>query len=316
MRLERLWADWPLKAVALALAFGIWVAITGEAHALRDVTLPLELQFPGDLTSSTPPPTAVTVRLEGPETVLRRLDMFRLAVRVDLGESAPGPRDVQLSPAHLVGLPEELGVAFFSPDRISLVVEPRLRRELPVEPTLTGRPPDGYAVYEAQARPHSVVVEGPASVLRGVTRISTDALPLADRVRTFSESVWAVPDRPMVRVVSPSERIEVRVIVDRAPVDLTFEGVTVALRGGGPAAFADPPAVRVTISGPPALVERLDRSHLRVLAEVSGSAPPRGARLPCRGALIDLAPDEMARLRVKAVEPAAVTLRLKPGGNS
>jgi YbbR domain-containing protein len=294
----------------------MWVAITGEAHTLRDVALPLELQFGADLTSSKPPPTAVTVRLEGPETVLRRLDMLRLALRVDLGESPPGPRDVQFSRAHLVGLPEELRVAFFSPDRISLAVESRLRRELPVEPTLSGRPPEGYEVYATQVRPPSVTVEGPASVLRGVTRIATDPLPLGERTRTFSESVWAVPDRPMVRVVAPSERIEVRVIVDRAPVDLTFEGVGVALRGAGATAYADPPAARVTISGPPALVERLDRSHIRVLADVARPGTPRGTRVPIQGSLIDLAPDELARLRVKAVDPPAVALRFQPGGAS
>ena len=42
--LERLTADWPVKLLALVVAFGIWVSITGEDHTLKDFTVPVEVQ--------------------------------------------------------------------------------------------------------------------------------------------------------------------------------------------------------------------------------------------------------------------------------
>jgi YbbR domain-containing protein len=314
MRLERLWADWPLKLLALCVAFGIWVAITGEAHTVRDVTLPLEMEFPRALTSAATLPTAVTVRLEGPETMVRRLDPVRLAVRVDLGDTPAGPRDVQFSRAHLVGVPDEVEVAFFSPDRVSLVIEPRLRREVEVVPDLVGQPPEGYAVYGAQTRPAKVTVEGPESALRDVTRVTTDPLALGTHTRPFTETVWAVPDRPQVRVVAPNDRLEVRVVIDQAPTDVTFEGIPVALRSASGSVSPDPYTVKVTVSGPPALVERLDRSHIRATVDVGATqGSGRGVRAPVQTSLIDLAPDELSRLSIRSVDPALVALRFREG---
>jgi YbbR domain-containing protein len=189
--LDGLRKDWWLKALALVIAFVLWVAITGEDRARTDVQLPLQIDLPPELVLASPPPTAVTVRLEGPRTVIRKLEPIGLDVRIDLRDTAPGERDVQLEQEQIRGLPRQVTVAFFLPARVQLTVDRLLRQPLPVEVNLVGSPPAGYALYNASSRPDAVLVEGPESEVTALARVGTDAVRLDHRTRSFTVSVGA-----------------------------------------------------------------------------------------------------------------------------
>lgn len=310
--LERLVANWPLKLLSLVLAFGIWVSITGERRILRNFDIALDPRLRPDCILAVNPPTQVTVRLEGPESIVRKLDPLELSVRLDLTDTPPGEREVQLTEAHLVGRPPRVAVEFFDPPRVRLVVDEKVVRQLPTAPTLVGTPPRGYFVYQASVVPQTVLVEGPASEVGTLTHVGTDPVGLGGRVRRFIESVSAVPDRPHVRVVEP-QPLEVRVEIDEAPVERRIEGVPVVPSdASGPTAFR-PPAVEVVLSGPPELLERLVRSQLRAIAEVERDAGGSSTRRATVTAELDLPADQLARVSVRAVKPQQVAVLRAPG---
>ena len=87
---DRLLANWPLKVLALVLAFAIWVSITGQDRTVRDVTVPLEVEFGPERTSEGTPPTAVTLRLEGP----RQTEYTSWPAR-QLADALPGQHTAQ-----------------------------------------------------------------------------------------------------------------------------------------------------------------------------------------------------------------------------
>ena len=87
---DRLLRNWPFKLVALVLAFAIWVAVTGENRIVKDFSVPLEIELSDARILASAPPNNVTVRLRGPEGLLRRLDPVSMAMRVDLGDAPPG----------------------------------------------------------------------------------------------------------------------------------------------------------------------------------------------------------------------------------
>src|SRR5262245_37441620 len=100
--LDRLLRRWHLKLLALGLAFAVWIAVTGEGRAVQDFSVPVEIALPASVALSSPAPLVVTVRLRGPESLLRRIDPYDLDVRVDLRDAVPGTRTVTLAP-RLVG---------------------------------------------------------------------------------------------------------------------------------------------------------------------------------------------------------------------
>jgi YbbR domain-containing protein len=313
--LERLLANWPLKAVSLVLAYVIWVAITGETHIVRVLDIPVDVRLGANRALSSAPPTTVTVRLRGPETMIRKLDALRLALVLDLGDAATGERDVLLTRDELSGVPETVEVSFI-PDRVKLAIEERARVELPIRATLHGDPAEGYHVYRARTRPRTLEVQGPRSRVEPLDHLGTDVVQLDGQRETFVQVVNALPDHEGVEVVGPA-RVEVRVVIDRAPVKRTFGEVPVVIEGAADAASAEPRTVRVTLSGPPGLLERIAAAEVRAVADVATTSVPRGgtASVPLRVDLGGLSTDERDRVDVSLSRRMA-SVRATGGGSS
>jgi YbbR domain-containing protein len=308
--LERIVHNWPLKLVALGLAYAVWVNVAGDTAIVQDFEVPIDIVLAPDHVLAETSPNQVTVRLRGPETLLRNLDPLDLVMRLDMRDYSP-PRllDVQLSELHLSGVPRRVEVDFFDPPRLGIQLHRRLRRELPVEATLLGEVASGFKVYASRVRPEVVEVEGPESVVRELAAVTTDAISVGGRGRTFDSTVGVLPGRPLVRVVEPAP-VEVRVIIDEAPVTRTIDGVAVTAPEIEPVSDISPATIAVTLSGPPALLGRLAPAALRARPLLEGLEGGGVQQAPVAISYPGLTADEAARLTVTETRPAEVTLRL------
>jgi YbbR domain-containing protein len=307
--LDRLLAHWPLKLLALALAFAIWVSITGENRVVLDVSVPLELRLPEDRVAASATPTRVTARLRGPESLMRRLDPVPLAARPDLSDAPLGEQDVQIANTDLINVPRGVEVEFIDPDRFRMTVDRRLRRDLEVDVTFLGSPPEGFHFYGADVLPKSVVVEGPESELVEASVVRTTPIRLDERREPFTASVGAVPEGTFVRVADPRP-LDVRVEVDAAPVERKLEGIPVEVTGAGDAVRVSPERLDVTISGPPTLVDRIRPDQLRVLADAAGvELTSRGRPVDVRVEFVEVLARDLPRISVKNVSRRQVSVR-------
>jgi YbbR domain-containing protein len=306
---DLLLVNWPLKALALVLAFAIWLSITGQDRTLRDFTVPLEIEFGPERIAAGAPPTGVSLRLEGPERTVRQLDPLRVAVRIDLRSAPLGEREIPLSSSHVKGVPRGVDVALFTPDRIRLVLVRRARRELEIAPELVGQPPDGHALYGVEVTPPTVVVEGPESAVDAMRGLRTEAIPLEGHADSFVAEVGLVPEDPQVQVIDADD-VEVKVFVDVAPVESTFDDVPVVLPFDAErSARIRPPTVKVTFSGPPWLIERLEPTQISAVAEVSQPGPPRAERVPV-AVDVRLGDDRKRLVKVISVRPTQVSVQV------
>jgi YbbR domain-containing protein len=301
---------WHLKVLALGLAFAVWVAVTGEGRGVQDFRIPVDVQLGPDAVLSGTPPANVTVRLRGPESLLRRLDPFDLSIRVDLRDAGGGDRTVQLTPLLVAGVPRDVEITAMDPDRIRLSVARRKRREIMVVPTLVGKPPRGYQVYRAVARPESLEVEGPETKLAAVTRLKTDPIRVDDRSEPFVARVGAIPDGVDVRVAD-ARPLDVTVYIDLSPVTATLDRVPVVVAGSADGLVAVPSTVSVVVSAPSSLVPKLRAGHVRAIADLGGSeAQVGGAALRIEFPGLDA--EERAKVTVKDMSRKKVDVRRSP----
>ena len=307
--LERIVSDWPFKLLSLVLAFAIWVSITGEKRIPVNFEIALDPQLREDHILGETPPNQVTVRLVGPESVIRKLNPLAMTVTLDLTNWPPGEREMQLTEAHLIGKPARADVEFFDPERIRLVVDERKRRQLKVTPRLTGQVPEGYTMYRALVVPERVLVEGPSKEVSSMTHIDTDPIPLDDTTRRFIKQVSAVPDRPHVRLVDP-QPLEVRVDVDISPVEKSFSELPVQPSGRNYDTRFRPSLAGVTLTGPPALLERITPSQIRIIGDVADLTPASGSRRVPLQVSVDVPPEQSARITVQVIRPHQVTVLL------
>ncbi len=298
--LDVLVRHWPLKLLAVVIAFAIWVGVIGENRVVQDFRVPLDIVLRKEVMAVGDTPTTVTVRLRGPETLLRRVDALRLEAKLDLRDAPPGERSVLLSSSEIRGVPRGLDIASIEPDRLRLSLDKRARSTVPVVPVFVGRPEAGYHFYGSLTTPERLEVEGPRASVAGVSRLRTDPVHLEGHYQPFTARVGAQLDQPDLKVVDPAP-VEVRVLVDEAPEDRTFDGVPVTVTDQLYEVQASPPAVRLVVSGPPALLDRLQAFQLRAVASVRGLAPAaRPYAVPLRLDFKGVPPEDAVRLSLQA----------------
>lgn len=300
---------WPLKVLALALAFAVWIAVTGEGRGVQDFRVPVDVVLGAGATLAGTPPTNVTVRLRGPDSLLRRMDPYDLTIRVDLRDAAGGERTVQLTPRNVAGVPRDVEVALIDPDRLRLAVARKKRREVSIVPTIVGKPPRGYQLYGAVARPDALLVEGPEARVAVLTRLGTDPIHLTDQSEPFTARVGAVPDGSDVRVVD-TRPLDVLVYIDLAPVTATVERVPVVAAGAIGHVVTVPSTISITVSAPSALVPKLRAGHVRAVVEWNGSGSQTFvAGMPLRVEFPGLDAEERAKVAVKSLSRTKVDVR-------
>lgn len=208
---------WVLRAVALALAIGLWFGIS---LSQRDVTATTEVE--ATVSYITPEglmlinqPNSVRVTVSGPESEIRTLIPYLVQVQVDLQEEQPGLLSIGLG-AEDVRLPQpDLTVSSIDPNVLNLELDRAVTKTLPLEASFTGEPAAGARVLLDQVAidPPEAQVTGPARFLEGVDKLDLTPISLDGHAIDFTQTATVLPPDPLVQV-QRNPRVRVRVPMD------------------------------------------------------------------------------------------------------
>lgn len=308
--LDLLTKNWPLKLLAMALAFAIWVSVTGEDRVVQDFSLPLEINLSDEpVVLSSDLPNTVLVRLRGAQSLMRRLDPVPLSVSVDMSEELPGEHEVLLSKIHVLNVPRGVDVEFIQPDRLTLRLERSRSRELEIEVITLGQPPEGFHYYGAVADPPTMTVEGPESEIEALDVLRTNPIRLNLHTEPFVVRV-----NPQVggnvRIVE-RQTLEVRVDVTAAPSVRKLAGIPVELVGAPQGSQVTPDHLDVTLSGPPAILDQVLPEQVRIVADASGLLPTRRSQsVEVAAELTGVSPQDLNLITVKSLSRDQVSVRV------
>jgi YbbR domain-containing protein len=199
-----------LKLLALLLALIFFTISRQPTSEVTLVDVPLEFRgLPAGLELSGDIPQTVSVRLRGPQNVIRATTASQIGVVADLSDKAPGERVVRLKPAD-VFRPDEVEVLRIEPSSIRLLLEPTAHRQVPVQPRFTGAVAPGYELRDFTAQPTAIEIVGPQSHLSTLTSAPTESIQLDGRRESFTTTVDVDLRDRTVRVNTPGS-ITVRV---------------------------------------------------------------------------------------------------------
>ncbi|HWV37770.1 MAG TPA: CdaR family protein [Vulgatibacter sp.] len=259
-----------LKLFSLVLGLVIFLAVRNEQEMTATVSARLLLKEPDHLVNTADVPPEVMVRIAGTSGRLRSLDLEAIEpIEIDLTSFEKGMSLVRIREEQL-GLPSNLKVLAISPSALTVKLEARDRKRVPIRAAVQGRPAPGHLLDSITVEPKDVVVEGPQRELRELRVIHTAPVEIEgaeeDVVATVALDLPSPHTRlqgevrPKVTVRVAAERIERTV---RVPVD-----------GGGAGVFHASARLR----GPRSILDSLDEASLRGLPEASPKLDPRTPR--------------------------------------
>jgi YbbR domain-containing protein len=188
-------AHFGYKVISLALAIGLWWAVSHDPVAEVEVTVPIEFHRI---------PTNLEIHEIRPQEV---------HVELDLAGVKPGERTFDLTSQH-VGLPRDVEVVQVVPSQVRLSFDIGASKQVPVRPRVIGTFAPGFRIAKVSAEPAEVTIGGPKQRVEAVEAATTDPVDASGNMdRGMFVTNAFVPD-PLVQIVRPMP-VRVTVVMER-----------------------------------------------------------------------------------------------------
>lgn len=259
-------SNFGLKAVALIIAVGLWLA--GHRDTERAIEVPVEFRnLPADLMVVDNRVDYVVLRLTGPRTLISTLDADRLKLSVDLNDAKPGSLSYPLGTEYF-NVPRGVTVSRITPPVVHLRLEPVAKRTLPVSVRISGKPSAGYRIAEIVAQPQNVAVQGPAEEMRRLVSIETVPVDVEESRSAVKRKVRLSNDGKALSMVP--DQVEVSITIEEERASREFDRVEVRARDFRGVYSVAPETVRLRLSGPKSTIDKLQLSSDQVYLELKG----------------------------------------------
>jgi YbbR domain-containing protein len=211
-------AHFGYKVVSLALAVGLWWAVSHDPVAEVEVGVPIEFhRIPANLEISSVNIPEAQVRVRGPERIIHDMRRQDVHVEVDLSEVKPGDRTFDLT-AQQVHLPFELEVMQVVPGQVRLSFDVSMTREIEVRPRVIGTFAPGYRIADVHTEPGKISISGPKQRVQAVEAATTDPVDASGTMVRASFMTNTFVSDPLVQVVRPAP-IRVTVIMGKTAAE-------------------------------------------------------------------------------------------------
>ncbi|MBU0676141.1 MAG: YbbR-like domain-containing protein [Proteobacteria bacterium] len=181
--------DWILKILSLFFALLLWYFVVGEDKVDMTVLVPIEItNLPQDMVISNQFMRQLEVTVSGPRGLVRGLDRLHISKPVDLSQATPGSKVIQTKPES-IKFPRGIKVLRIQPANVSLVIDRLIQKELPIKPTTSGSPAEGYELVGAVPDPVSLSLTAPAKLMEGLLFLSTEPIDLSGVKASFTKQI-------------------------------------------------------------------------------------------------------------------------------
>jgi YbbR domain-containing protein len=208
--------NWPLKILALALAFLLWLALMPEEKIFSEKTLPVPLEtrnLPAEFEIAEKPQASIEVTLRAPNRLLNGLTPGDIQAVLDLGRATVNQEDYPLNP-DMISVPAGAKAVRVFPNKVRVKVERSREEMMEVQATFIGRLRNGWTI---EIVPSKVFVRGPESRFKAKERVRTSPIDVTSLSRTAVFEVDLILPKPELRFTSPATRAKVTITIPERP---------------------------------------------------------------------------------------------------
>jgi YbbR domain-containing protein len=246
--------DWVMKLVALLITLALWLGVTGlSTPTTKRFTVPLNFSLANNSDVTNEPIQEVDIVVSGDKRKIEQINRAELSASIDLTDLAPGDRVLSLTPETVsVALPLGIKLDEIQPGRIAVRLEAVEEKDVEVRAAMTNEPAAGYEIYDVTITPPKIRVRGPASSLKTLDHVLTEAIDLAGAERDVvkRQVPVGVPNAKKTAVLNTVVDVTVRIGEKR--IERSFV-VTSAGR-----------KATVTLFGPKTLIEKIKADELKL----------------------------------------------------
>ena len=261
-----------------------------------DMFIPVNSEkIPKGLIITNGPFTGIEVHIRGPKSILRNLSDMKIQYTIDLSGVNIGVNVIPIHPGQ-IPLPNGISILDINPDSITVKAENEVKKKLPVDISLIGRPAKGFMVVDTKAKPISVFLRGPEDTLSQMDKISTKPINIKGLSGSFKKEV-ALDLVENFKLIDSSKIILANVFIEERLTTKLFDNIPVQGNGSLYGYRITPPVITIKVKGPVNMIEKLYGSNgIQVYVDLKGLSPGVYSKratitLPVKTTLIDAKPE-------------------------
>ena len=261
-----------------------------------DILIPIIAdKLPKGLMLVGPPLKEIEIRVQGSRPDLEHLDLHKPSYRLDLSGATIGVESFPINP-DLIPIPEGIKITRVNPAYVTVRVDRRLKKQIPVEIAVSGKTAAGFFVEDLLTKPSTVMLCGSETELSSRDSILTKPIDVSGRSESFKKEI-ALQLTPGLEVCASSGIILAEIYI--AEKDLTRRFADILVEGHNtPYKFSiSPPTIHIEIRGPQQIIQNLHpRKDISVRVELKDLSPGVYVRratitLPVKTTLVKVEPE-------------------------
>lgn len=217
-----------LKFLSLFLSLFLWAYVLNSEKISFEKTVYLDYILPEDMIFSQRPVQEVTFLLQGPRAFVRSVTEREDRMVIDLIRANPKRQlffQIEVIPTQL-NLPFGMIVEKVIPRKISIRLEKKSSKIVPLKFEIIGDLPDSLSLVKPQLIPEELEVYGPRSVVNDLKFLPTRAIEFDQLIgKEMAELEVALPDERLTLPSSAS--IKLRYQIKAASPNLTLKEVPI-----------------------------------------------------------------------------------------
>ena len=255
-----------LISVVIATAMWYTVSVRDRIEAQFDVSIDYT-GIPKNLIVTDGLINKITVRMRGPETLLRSLNTQHLNQQIDLSLIKKGVTIVPLTTERLAGYYRAFELLDVQPPRIVVKADVIVERAVPVQPVITSPLRSGaLTVEKVSVEPSSVTLWGPESVISEITSLRLPIVLDPKAAGTTVSQTLPLDSPGLVTVTPKNVRVSYTITSRRTVTERRYH---IGISSEKPGRYAiEPGEVKLSVEVPEALAKSasyLNGLHLSVL---------------------------------------------------
>lgn len=287
----RIIQDWHVKVLSFAMAIALFSIHQIIDTKERSITVPLSYLIDDDMIAVDKLPRSVVIHIKGPdksgdqERSIFAIKEEDFTLRADLSGRSKGSHKVPID-ISLSGTAEDIQdqiTMWWEPEHITVALEERMNKSVPVKPTISGFPPLGYELSQYFVSPNLVEISGPRNVIEQIESVATEIIDISDKTEDYSLRV-RIQNDGLLEFPGGGDVVEFRAVVKEAIMLQVLEEVPliVADLQEGLTVSEGNLTGALQIQGTRLLLESLTTGDLRMMIDCSDIDRPGVYELPVK----------------------------------
>lgn len=178
------------KIFAIILAIVLWLYVMNEQNPPIEssFSIPLEVRNAATSYVINDVPDTVRIKIRGPRSIVAGVLNGDLRAYIDVKGLGEGRHTVKV----VAAVPSSLELVEITPDKLPLVIDATVSKQLPVEVRVDGAPAKGILTGKVAAANQQVTLEGPKSLVSAVGKVVAP-VDLTGKSADFTADARLVP---------------------------------------------------------------------------------------------------------------------------